>query len=132
MLKLRAINFNYRVRVSEQNLRRGFHDPRLARPGRSQEQHISDWAARRTHASAKHLIQIRYRPNPVFLAHNPTAKRAFEFLRFVAMAAWIELGLFLSHRSPNRSADAGTKLNARHGDMYGNRDAKRGRQTADS
>ena len=41
VLKLRAIDFDNRARISKQNFRGGFHNARLARAGRPKKKEIS-------------------------------------------------------------------------------------------
>src|SRR5207302_3223278 len=73
-LKLGAIRLDHRPRVPEQNLRRGFHNARLPRPGRSQEQQVAHRTSLRAHPRAEHLVEIHQSAHALFLTHDPSAQ----------------------------------------------------------
>src|SRR5205807_4343809 len=90
VLKLGAIHLDHRPRVPEQYLRRGFHNVRLPRPARPQEEQVAHRAPLLAHPRAEHLVEIHQSANAFFLADDLTAQRGVELLRFNAAPAWIQ------------------------------------------
>src|SRR5208283_4301395 len=58
VLEFRAIHLDHHARVSKQNLRRCFHDARLARSRGPEEQKVTNWPPRRIQTGTKYLIQV--------------------------------------------------------------------------
>src|ERR1700720_3002746 len=84
MLKLRAVDLDHRARVSEQDLRRRFHDTRFARARRSEEQQVPHWPSGRAHSGAEHLVQVHERTDSLFLPDYFAFEGGLKFLRLDA------------------------------------------------
>src|SRR5882762_10957746 len=82
MLKLTAVDLDYRAGIPKQNLRRGFHDARLSGPGRTEEQKTPYRSPRRVQAGTEHLVQVYHRLHCFFLPDDLRAQRLLEFHRF--------------------------------------------------
>src|ERR1019366_1117180 len=91
MLELRAIDLNYRARIAHQAFRSGFHQPRLAAPGRSQEQKIADWSSGTGHAGEVSLIDADDLLNGLVLAYNPLTQIRVQLFSLISGLRWIEL-----------------------------------------
>jgi hypothetical protein len=79
MLKLGAINFNYRIRVAKQNIGRGFDYVSFAGTRRSQEKHGADGAGLIGHPSLKDLIERSHAANGSILSDDAGAKSRVKF-----------------------------------------------------
>src|SRR2546422_6949894 len=90
VLKLGAIHLDPRPRVPEQNLRRGFHNARLPRPGRPQEQQVAHRTSLRAHPRAEHLVEIHQSAHALFLADDPSAQLLLKSLRLGAVPFRVE------------------------------------------
>src|SRR5271167_5091191 len=90
VLKLRAIHLDDRARVSKQNLRRGFHDARLARARRSQQKEVPHRPPRRVQPRAEDLIEVHQSLHAFRLSDDLRAQRRLKFNRRVAAQIWIE------------------------------------------
>src|SRR5438045_1796912 len=91
MLEFRAIYLNNRSGIAEQNLRRCFHDARLARAGGPEKEQIAYWPSWRVQPGAKYLIQVHQRLYSLFLTDDFRPQGAFKVTRVVAADARIEL-----------------------------------------
>src|SRR5437879_4840224 len=90
VLKLGAIHLDHRSRVPEQYLRRGFHNARLPRPGRPQEQQVAHRTPLRAHPRAEHLVEIHQSAHALFLTHDPLAQLLLKSLRLGALPFRVE------------------------------------------
>src|SRR5580765_2330469 len=91
MLELGAIDLNHGPWVAKQNLRRSFHDSRLTRTGRTEEQQVADRAPRRVQSGTEHLIEVHQRLHALFLAHDLRPQRTFKIPCLVASYCRIQL-----------------------------------------
>src|SRR5437879_2746828 len=91
VLKLGAIHPDHCPRVPEQNLRRGFHNARLPRPGRPQKQQVAHWTSLRAHPRQEDLVEVHQSANAFLLTDDLMAQRGVELLRFNAASAGIQL-----------------------------------------
>src|ERR1022692_1525300 len=91
MLELRAIDLNYRARIAHQAFRRGFHQPRLAASGGSQEQKIADRSSRAGHARQVSLVNADDLLNGLVLAYNPLVQIRVQLFSLKSGLRWIEL-----------------------------------------
>src|SRR5262249_6312386 len=82
VLEFGAIHLDYRSRVTEQNLGRHLHNPRLARPGWAEEEQVANRPPRRAHSGQKDLIEIHHCPDSFLLADDLALQRSLELLRF--------------------------------------------------
>src|ERR1700690_3336203 len=102
MLELRAIYFDNRARIPEQNLCCRLHDSRFSRAGRAEEQEVTNRTPRRVQPRTENLIQVDERLYPLRLADNLCAKRAFKVPAIGTANGWIQFlssGGFHRHRS---------------------------------
>src|SRR5271167_2272446 len=81
VLKFRAIHFDQRSAIAEQNLRSGLDNARLAGAGRSQKQQVSDGTTWRMKPSTKHLIQLDKRFDGFVLPDDFLPQRIFKMSR---------------------------------------------------
>ncbi len=91
VLEFRAIDLDHHARVSEQNLRRGFHDARFARSRGSQEQKVTNRAPRRIQSGTKYLVEIDEREDAFLLPDDLGPQGVVELARVTAADAGIEL-----------------------------------------
>src|SRR6267143_3135516 len=82
MLKLAAVNLDYRSGISKQNLRGGFHDAGLSGPGWTEEQKTPYRAPWRVQAGTEHLVQVHHRLHRFILSDDFRAQRLLEFHGF--------------------------------------------------
>ena len=82
VLEFRAIDLDDGARAAKQDLRRRFHDARLARPSRPQEQQIAHRPPRRIQSRGKHLEQIDERLHALVLPDDLRAQRLLKLDRF--------------------------------------------------
>jgi len=61
MLKLTAVNLDYRAGIPKQDPGRSFHDARLSGPGGTEEQETPYRAPWRVQAGTEYLIQVHHR-----------------------------------------------------------------------
>src|ERR1700680_5129940 len=109
MLEFRAIYLDQRPRIAKQNLRARFHDARLARTRRPQEEQITHWPSRRIQPGAKHLVQVDQCLQAFVLADDFRPQRRLKFQRIGASLVWIKWQYMFSHgRLPSASATAAT------------------------
>src|ERR1700726_2906049 len=97
MLEFRAVYLDQRPRVTKQNLRARFHDARLTRARRPQEEQITHWPSRRIQAGAKHLVQVDQRLQSFVLADDFRPQRRLKFQRIGASLVWIKWQYMFSH-----------------------------------
>src|SRR2546428_536468 len=83
VLKLGAIHPDHRPRVPEQYLRRGFHNARLPRPGRPQEQQVAHRTSLRAHPRQEDLVEVHQSANAFLLTDDPS-RRSIESQEFDA------------------------------------------------
>ena len=81
MLELGAIDFDYRAGISKQNLRSGFHDMRLSRTRRTQEEKVAYGTLGRVQPRAKDLVQFHQRLDTLLLSHDHRLQSRFKFRR---------------------------------------------------
>src|SRR5260370_28630046 len=91
MLELCAIDFNHCPSVSEQNLSCGFHNSRLARTGRTEEQQIAHRPARRIQSSTEDLEHIHKGLHPLFLPDNLCSQGGMEITRVITADPGIQV-----------------------------------------
>ena len=84
VLKLRAVHFNYRSGITEQDFSRCFHHARFSGASGAKKKKISDGPARRVQPRPKHLVQIHDRLHGFVLPHDPGAKRFLKVSRLDA------------------------------------------------
>jgi hypothetical protein len=89
VLELRAIHLDNGAAVAEQNLRRRFHDARLAGPGRAKEQQVAYRTARRVQTSTENLKEVHKCLHPFGLSDDLRAQCAFKVSGACASYAWI-------------------------------------------
>src|SRR5712692_1425975 len=90
MLELGAVYLDHRPRVPKQDLRRRFHNARLARAGGAQEQQVAHRPSRWTHPGGEDLVEVHHRLHPGLLTDNPAAQRGVKLLRFDTATRGIE------------------------------------------
>ena len=74
VLKFRAIDFDYRVRVAHQALCQRFHRTGFSRAGRSQKQEVTHRTSRARHARLVGLINVNDLLNCLVLTDNLSAQ----------------------------------------------------------
>src|SRR5579859_5960293 len=97
VLEFRAVHLNDGTGLAEQNLSSRFHDARLSRSCRPQEQQIADRAAWRIQSGAKDLVQVDEGLHTFFLANNLGAQSGLKFQRIRTALAWIEWKYMVRH-----------------------------------
>src|SRR5437867_1700301 len=97
MLKLTAVNLDYRAQIAKQNLRSGFHDARLSGSGGTEEQKTRYGPPRRVQASAEDLVQVHHGLHGFLLPDNLRAQRCVEFHRFRTAKSRIENNRLSTH-----------------------------------
>src|SRR5258708_11381506 len=75
VLELRAIHFNDRASVPKKDFRCRFHDARLSRAGRTQEQQVAYRTAGRVQSGTKDLKHVNYGLDALFLPDDLGAQR---------------------------------------------------------
>src|SRR6266404_3880069 len=70
VLKFRAIHFDYRSAIAEQNLSGGLDNARLAWTGRPQKEQVSNWASWRVQPGTEHLVEFDKRLHGLVLSHD--------------------------------------------------------------
>src|SRR5260370_35067869 len=70
MLKLAAVDLDYRAGIPKQNLRGGFHDARLSRPGGTEVQKTAYRAPWRVQTGTEELVQVHHRLHRFLLPHD--------------------------------------------------------------
>ena len=108
VLKFRAIHLDHRARIAKQHFRRRFHDARLARTGRSQEQQVPHRTSRRVQAGAKHLVQVHHGLHRFVLPHNLPPQPRFKIPRLHAAATRIQLRSDLRSHARHPRPNIGT------------------------
>ncbi len=91
VLELRAIDLDYRAGVAKEDLGGRFHDARLTRTGRPQEQQVANGAAGRVQSSAKNLEHVHEGLHALFLADDLCPQRRVKITRIAASYGWIQL-----------------------------------------
>src|SRR5579872_5472061 len=91
MLEFCAINLDDGARISKQNLRSRFHDPRLARASGSEEEQVPDGPPRRVQSRTEDLIQVHQRLHPFRLSDDLRAQRSLKIASICASDGWIQL-----------------------------------------
>src|SRR5215467_12009435 len=97
VLKLRAIYLDNRPGVPKQDFSGRFHNSCLSGSCGTEKQQVSDRAARRIQAGAKHLVQVDDRLHSLFLPDNLRPQRGMKINRVRAALAWIEGESVLAH-----------------------------------
>src|SRR5579863_2101773 len=90
VLELGAIDLDAGAGVTEQGFGHGFHDARLARAGRPQEQQVADGAAGRIQAGQEHLIDLDDFLHRLVLPDYAAAKGTFKLSCIVAAAIRVQ------------------------------------------
>src|SRR5208337_514885 len=90
MLELSAVNLDAGAHIPKQRLRHGLDDAGLARPRRSQEEEIPNWAAGRIQSRQKHLINFADFLDSGILAYDPAPKSGLKLLCGVAALRGIQ------------------------------------------
>src|ERR1700737_127237 len=112
MVEIGAIHLYPRARISEQDLCGRFHDPRLARTCRTEEQEVPDRAPRRVQTGAEYLVQVDQGLHSLFLPHDLRTQRRLELERVRAALVWIEWKYVVFHGrllAPPQLRRSGTK-----------------------
>src|SRR5258708_22075656 len=91
MLEFRAIHLYNCSRIPKQDLRRRFHNARLARACGSQEQQIANRPPGRVQPGAKNLIQIHKGLDAFFLPDDFRPQGSLKVLGIAAPDGWIQL-----------------------------------------
>src|SRR5208282_2772819 len=91
VLEFRAIHLNHRARISKQDLCGRFHDSRLSRTRRTEEQQVPHRSSGRVQSRAEHLIQVYECLNPFRLSDDLRAQRSFKVSAVGAANGWIQL-----------------------------------------
>ena len=91
VLEFGAIHLDHRARIAEQHFGRRFHDARLARARRPEEQKIPHRPSRRIQAGAKHLIQVHDGLHRFVLSDDLPPQPSLEIARLHAAQGRVEL-----------------------------------------
>src|SRR5882762_7902872 len=91
VLELRAIDLYDRTSIPKKDLRGSFHNARLSRTGRTEEQQVAHRAAGRVQSGAKHLEHVNKGLHALFLPYNLCAQGGVKITRIVASDGGIQL-----------------------------------------
>src|SRR5260370_20766786 len=97
MLKLAAVNPDYRARIAKQDFRGGFHDARLSGPSGTEEQKTRYRPLRRVQAGTEDLVQVHHGVHGFFLLDDLRAQGRVEFQRFRTAKSRIENDRLSTH-----------------------------------
>src|SRR5580700_6376727 len=102
VLKLRAVDLDYRAGIPEQNFGGGFDDAGLPRPGGTQKEQIAHWASRRVQTGTENLVEVDHGLKCFVLPDDLAVESCFKIARFQAALGWVEFLCFRRHGSPRR------------------------------
>src|SRR6267142_1402824 len=91
VLELRAIDLDHRAGIPKKDFRGRFHNARLSRTGRTEEQQVTHRTAGRVQSGAEHLEHVNEGLHTFFLPYDLCAQGSVEITRVGASDGWIQL-----------------------------------------
>src|SRR5713101_3860887 len=110
MLKLAAVDLDYRAGIPKQNLRGGFHDARLSGPRGTEEQKTAYRAPRRVQTGTEDLVRIDHRLHRFLLPHDLGAQCLLKLHRLRTTSSRIENQRLCAHVTLLTNAPLGGRL----------------------
>src|SRR5260370_36601186 len=97
VLKFRAINLDHGAGIAKKNFGRSFHDTRLPRARRPEEQQVPYRTAWRVQSGPKDLVKVYQRLDTLFLSDNFPLQRGLEIDGVGAALAGLEWQDIVGH-----------------------------------